>query len=300
MKKKTVTVGIPAHNEEKNIARLIAGILSQKGNNFVLESVVIVCDGCTDNTASIVRGIAQKNKLVKCFDDGRRTGQAQRLNELYKTLESDIFITFDADVQTAHASVIQSMVSAFDDPAVGLVGGCEIPVKQTTFVGKSLDAYQTHWRHMIGGVNGGNNIHRHPGCISAGSRAFLKTVSIPKHISANDHFLFFDAIKKGFSFKFAPGALIYFKVPSTLSDFIKQSVRFHRSSEDIRDYFGDWVDEYYSIPLRVKLLSYVKTFFETPLYLTSSLVLQVILKVSEFTYKDPTKNGIWSTVQSSK
>src|SRR3990170_5283265 len=41
----TVTVGIPAHNEEQNIKQLLTSIVSQKGN-FVLEKILVTTDGC--------------------------------------------------------------------------------------------------------------------------------------------------------------------------------------------------------------------------------------------------------------
>jgi glycosyltransferase involved in cell wall biosynthesis len=52
---KTLTIGISAHNEEKNISSLLESIFAQKQRNYVLENIYVVCDGCTDNTESVVR-----------------------------------------------------------------------------------------------------------------------------------------------------------------------------------------------------------------------------------------------------
>ena len=47
---------------------------------------------------------------MEIIDDGRRLGQAGRLNEFYKINKSDIFITFDADVILGNGYVIDEIV----------------------------------------------------------------------------------------------------------------------------------------------------------------------------------------------
>lgn len=298
--KKTVFVGIPAHNEEKNIASLLKDILAQKGDSFILEGVAVACDGCTDNTAAIVAGFAKKSPLVTVIDDGRRVGQAARLNEFYRDLKSDIFITFDADVTLSNASVIEEIVRAFADPNVGLVGGVDKPAPQKTLVGKALVAYQLFWRELVNHKNGGNNVHHHPGCVSAGSRTFLKDVTIKLDVLANDHFLYFEAMRKGFAFKAAQKAVVYFKVPSTLHDYLKQTTRFLSSANNIRDHFGDWVEQEYHVPFAVKARAYAVAFIQSPFYMTCAVVLSAVQKLTSYWYTERSANGVWNTVKSSK
>lgn len=293
-------VGIPAHNEENNIGHLLQSILSQKGEHFILESVVVACDGCTDSTSQIVSGFAEKSPLVKLINDGRRIGQAARLNEFYQDLKSDIFITFDADVKLGNEFVLEEIVKAFKDEKVAVVGGTDLCIPQKTFVGKSLEVYQQFWHEMISKVKNGDNVHHHPGCISAGRGSFLKTISMPLNIVANDHFLYFEALKQGYRFKWAKNAIIYIKVPSTLRDYLKQTTRFHDSAANIRNYFGEWVEEYYSIPFSVKLRAYAVTFIKNPFYLVSALALQLVQRLVSFRYSQNSNNGVWETVKSSK
>src|SRR3989344_6610925 len=106
MIKKKILIGIAAYNEEKNIGHLLRSILSQKGDNFKIENIIVACDGCTDRT-SIVAGKFQKNyPLIKVINDNRRKGKTSRLNEFYRMLKSDIFITLDADIILAHKYVV--------------------------------------------------------------------------------------------------------------------------------------------------------------------------------------------------
>ena len=57
-KKLTVTIGIPAYNEQENISCLLRSIIKQKAWSYRLQSVVVVCDGSTDGTLGKARIIA--------------------------------------------------------------------------------------------------------------------------------------------------------------------------------------------------------------------------------------------------
>lgn len=86
-----IAVGLPAFNEEKNIARII---LQLKGNY----DIVIVCDdGSTDMTAEISEAVGAT--VVK-HEKNRGYGAAIRsLFSKALELECDILVTFDADGQ---------------------------------------------------------------------------------------------------------------------------------------------------------------------------------------------------------
>ena len=49
-KKLTVTIGIPAYNEEANVRNLLVSLLAQKETNFKLQEIIVVSDGSTDKT----------------------------------------------------------------------------------------------------------------------------------------------------------------------------------------------------------------------------------------------------------
>ena len=65
MKKLTVTIGIPAYNEEKNIGRLLKSLSNQKGDDFTLNEIVVLSDGSTDMTNEIVHSQSKLNRKVK-------------------------------------------------------------------------------------------------------------------------------------------------------------------------------------------------------------------------------------------
>jgi len=127
----TVTVGIPAYNEEANIHTILQNVLSQKEDGFVIEKIVVLNDGSSDKTAEYAKII--KDKRIEVVDDGRRTGKPSRLNQLYKLSESDFIITFDADVALVNNRVIYTLVKSFNNTNVGLVGGRDVPQEPSSF-----------------------------------------------------------------------------------------------------------------------------------------------------------------------
>nr|NIN64639.1 glycosyltransferase [Anaerolineae bacterium]NIN94878.1 glycosyltransferase [Anaerolineae bacterium]NIQ77929.1 glycosyltransferase [Anaerolineae bacterium] len=49
------SVGITAHNEEANIARLLDAMLTQQLDEVEITEIIVVASGCTDNTCDIAR-----------------------------------------------------------------------------------------------------------------------------------------------------------------------------------------------------------------------------------------------------
>lgn len=298
--KKSITIGIPAHNEGKNIAQLLDSIIGQMRDLYRLEKLIIACDGCTDNTAEIARGYAKRFDIVEVIDDGRRLGQAERLNEFYKINKSDIFITFDADVILGNDQVIDEIVKKFNRPDVGLVGGCDTPAAPQNFLERAAVAWVNVWDETRHKFNYGDTVHNHHGCVSAISGRITNKVEIPVNIIANDQFLYLLIKKLGYNFRFAKNAVVYYKIPDNFKDYITQSVRFITIKDRIFEYFGDEAEKEYRIPSKIKLRALVKTFFKKPIYLVAGIFLQIIIRVAKYRFKEEYKNGVWKTAESSK
>ena len=297
--KKTVTIGIPAYNEEKNIASLLNSILLQKGNNFKIDKIIVACDGCTDKTPEIVAIFSKKFPSVKLINDQRRLGKNTRLNKFYADLTSDIFISFDADITIKDCNLVSKVVAAFNDKKIGLVGGRVLHTSENTFVGKSLLAQEYFWSEVIRDIKKGNNIHSHTGPISAAKKEFIKKIRIPEDLP-DDHFLYFKALENNLNYKYAKDASVFIKIPATFNDYMKQSTRFLNSADNLKKYFGDWTKTYYQIPYSIKLRAYLKTFVKYPVHLPFALILVTLQRILSFKYIEKNNHGIWTTVATSK
>jgi len=55
--KKTLAIGIPAHNEEANIGFLIKALLEQESRLYVLTEIIVASDASTDKTVELVKAL---------------------------------------------------------------------------------------------------------------------------------------------------------------------------------------------------------------------------------------------------
>src|SRR3989344_782711 len=159
MNKQTLTVGIAAYNEEKNIDHLLKSILRQRQEIFSLEQIIVACDGCTDNTVSIVQKFVKKYNFIKLLNESERIGKSLALNKIYTLASSDFLLTFDADVLLDRNIEIELMVKVINNhPQVDLVGGRFIPIEQKNIMGNfSLISYLSFEDAFLR-LNNGNNI----------------------------------------------------------------------------------------------------------------------------------------------
>ena len=284
---KTVTIGIPAHNEEANIGKLLDSIKIQIGKEFILEKVIVACDGCTDNTNSIVKSYSKKYKIIKLIDDGKRFGKPERLNNFYKMNTSDILIIFDADTVLGSPFVINEFAKAFKNSEIGLVGGNDTPQIPKNFVQKMAAVWIDVWYESRVDFNEGVTVNNHKGCASALSRSLCKKMEIPKEIVVGDEdYVYFKAKLLGYKFKFAKKAIVYYSVPSTVNEFFVQTTRFLNTKNDIAKYFGDWIYKEFKIPNIRKVRALFIVFIKEPFYLPIAIMFQVFQRFFEFKYKD--------------
>ena len=86
-----LTIGIPAFNEEKNIASIIV-----KLKKFV-DTIIVCDDGSTDSTADIAQNLG-----AIVISHPKNLGYGAGINSIFnkaKEIDSDILVTFDADGQ---------------------------------------------------------------------------------------------------------------------------------------------------------------------------------------------------------
>lgn len=127
----SVTVFIPAHNEEK----VISGILNQLlAADYPPERLVIVPinDHSTDTTKLILDDYAARYpERIRPYHRfyGRR-GKAAALREVSTRMGGDIHLIFDADYLPGRG-LIKQLVAPFFDPSVGAVMGRVVPQNLT-------------------------------------------------------------------------------------------------------------------------------------------------------------------------
>jgi cellulose synthase/poly-beta-1,6-N-acetylglucosamine synthase-like glycosyltransferase len=120
--KHTVSILIPAHNEDRVIGRTLEFMSKLDYPNDKLE-VLLLNDKSKDNTSQIAHEWASKCSFIRVID---RTvgglGKGDVLNQGIRESKNDIIFVFDADYTPA-SDTLKRLVRWFDDPKVGLVQG---------------------------------------------------------------------------------------------------------------------------------------------------------------------------------
>lgn len=299
--KKTITIGISAYNEAKNILKLLDSIINQRQRNFVLEKIIVACDGCTDNTATVVRRFVEKYPVVQLIDDGNRIGKSGRLNNFCRINRSDIIVIFDADTTLGSPDTLLFIAEAFGNLSVGLVAGADIPYPPETFFESIVVTAVDLWRSIRLNYNDGDTVHNSHGCILAISKDFSKKLHIQENVNGADHFFYFKAKEFGFDFKYAEKAIVYYREPNNLSDFISQRRRFYTISDSMTEIFGEWIIPYYkSTPLLLRIKKIVSMFFKHPILLPLAIGLQLSMNIYMEVKRPERTRDIWDTIQSTK
>jgi len=296
MKKKvTVTIGIPAYNEEANIGYLIDSILNQERTSYVIESIVVLNDGSTDKTKNMVLNLAQKNAEISCLDDGNRLGKIERLNQVFKMNKSNILILFDADLMLSSTNVIESMISKFEK-GVALVCPDKYPLQSKTFIEKLINYLYDLFYQIRIDLHGGDNLHNFTTCAFGITEEFAKKLYYPKNIYPITKFTYLAAIKNGLKFKLAKEVRVYYRSPNNLKDYCLQVNRFSNVLALNKLYYGIWIDNVAHIPLLLKVKVFLRMFLSNPFLFILAIMLRIYVRFK----RKGTSGSIWELAVSSK
>ena len=126
---KTLSVIIPAFNEEATISILVEKVLSVELINNINKEIIIVNDCSTDSTLKIIEGLKQKYPSeIKIFGQDSNQGKGAAIHKGIKEATGDYLIIQDADLEydpNEYNSLIKPVIDGFADVVYGsrFVGG---------------------------------------------------------------------------------------------------------------------------------------------------------------------------------
>ncbi len=94
-----ISVVIPLIDEAESLPELEAWIRTVMEQHAFSYEIIMVDDGSSDNSWSIIQDLHQKNPLVKGIKFQRNYGKSAALNEGFKIAKGEVVITMDADLQ---------------------------------------------------------------------------------------------------------------------------------------------------------------------------------------------------------
>jgi poly-beta-1,6-N-acetyl-D-glucosamine synthase len=222
-------VGITAHNEEANIGRLLELMLSQTLQTVMIDQIIVVISGCTDNTEAIVRQYMDRYPQIQLLVQEKREGKASAINLFLKHTEKRVVVLCSADLQPEQEAV-EKLAAPFADQEMGMTSSRPVPVNDPqTFMGFTA--------HMLWNLHHDINLN---GGFKAGEMvAFLKIFERIPYSTSVDEASIEPVIRgQGYKVQYIPDAIVYNKGPDTVSDFLRQRRRIYSGHLDVKQLLG--------------------------------------------------------------
>ncbi len=218
----TIGIGIPAHNEEANIGRLLQNLLNQPlEDSVLLEEIIVVTSGCTDRTEEIVEEFVTKDKRVKHIAEEERRGKISALNIILRNAQDkDILVMLSADNLPEKGSLNNIIKPLIEEEKIGAVSSHPVPVndRNTLFGFVSHLIWDLHYALSLNGA------------VKLTGEFYAMRPELVKELPlvVNDDLYIEHIIKKqGYGIKQAYDTISYMKGPETLKDFTTQRIRVH-------------------------------------------------------------------------
>jgi glycosyltransferase involved in cell wall biosynthesis len=234
-RRSTVTVGIPAYDEEANIGELLKVLFRQKKDNFNLNEIIVVSDGSNDNTEAIVESF--KERRVRLFKNEHRQGQNSSQNLIVSETESDYLLLLEADILPETEYYISKLVSFAQEKSADVVQGLPKPLTPKTFVESVLIKQGLLFSEYFlkDKVNPANHISGQGGRLL--SKRVYKKLFWPDYVS-EDLYLMCYCSQRGFKYVLDKESICFCRYPGNIPDFIRKRRKVIAGMNNLNNYFS--------------------------------------------------------------
>lgn len=219
----SVAVLVPAFNEEKVIAKTVAGLLASTLGDRL--TITVIDDGSSDRTSDVVRETFGNNSRVRVFRK-ENGGKAAALNYGIAMSHEDVLVAIDGDTVLL-PDAVEHLIRPFTDDRIGAVAGKVVVGNKVNLltrfqaleylIGQGLERSAFELFDAIGVV---------PGAIGAWRRtALIEVGGYSTDTLAEDGDLTIALQRKGWKIVNALDAVALTEAPETLRPFLKQRFR---------------------------------------------------------------------------
>jgi len=280
MKRHTITIGIPALNEEKNIANLLRDVLRQQTDKCVIGKIIVSSDGSKDRTVEIAKKFSS-NKLV-VIDNARRLGKAARQNQIIYATKSDILVLLDADTQIKDINFIEKLVAPIINKESDMTSPAIQEMKIKGLTEEILDVSMQLKTILFSAFKDGNNVFNCHGPARAISKKIYKEMHFSES-DGEDMFSYLSCVSYGGKFKYVKRAVIEYKLPHSLGDHGKQSFRYLEALKlNSHSFNRELVNKEMKIPISVYLKAspeLLKIGFKYPLHIFAYVAIFLVINI---------------------
>ena len=145
-----ISVIVPLLNEAESLPELAAWIERVMDENQFTYEVIMVDDGSTDESWSVIQELHAKNSAIKGIRFRRNYGKSAALNTAFEACEGDVVITMDADLQDS-PDEIPELYRMIKEDGFDLVSGWK-KVRYDSKLAKNIPSKFFNWttRRMSG------------------------------------------------------------------------------------------------------------------------------------------------------
>lgn len=294
---RTITIGIPAYNEEANIAHLLHDLLRQHGQGFIMERIIVMSDGSSDETAIRARSIPDDR--IQVVDDGLRKGKSMRQNDIIDMATSDVLVFLDADIIIEDEYFLDQLTRPILEGRADLTSCSLQEIHPKNFLESMLHASMEFKRIVFGAFRGGKNMYCCAGPVRALSGNLYRSMRFRPGI-ADDMYTYLFALQNGFEFSFIPEAIVHYKLPETLADYFRQSFRYNSYLDQANSYFEkDFITENTKIPLVSYLFAGLAVLLKYPVSFPGYVILKIVTRIA-YLFSRREQSDSWEIARSSK
>ncbi|WP_431809607.1 glycosyltransferase family 2 protein [Brevibacillus agri] len=284
----TVTVLVPAHNEELVISATVEHILQL---NYPVEKlqVIVIADNCTDRTAEMVRAVHARPEFaqhhLQVMERTGTGGKSGALNDALRLATGEWLCIYDADAAPEKNALAFLMQKAMEQPErYGAVfGRNKARNRDQNFLTQCINlelvtmhrVYHTGlWElFQLGSIPGTNFIVK---------RSLIEEVGgWDEESLTEDTAISFEILKRGQLIALAPRAEAYQQEPEKLGVYIKQRKRW--AMGNYQSIFGNITHLFdgTSWRIKLKLLYYAASYF----WFMVAIIVSDIIFVTNLVYK---------------
>jgi dolichyl-phosphate beta-glucosyltransferase len=135
---------IPTYNEEEIIGSTLKTAVQYLDKGVYSYEIIVVCDGCRDNTASLAQEAAKKNSNIKVINRRINRGKGFSVKEGVLSAHGSYIIFTDADLSTP-IDEINKLIKMFEE-------GYAVVIGSRALVESDVQIHQPWYREGMGKI----------------------------------------------------------------------------------------------------------------------------------------------------
>ena len=220
----SVSIIVPAFNEEKNIRDCIESLLNLDYPRNLLK-IYVVNDGSTDNTKKICERYAKRG-LIRLINQ-KNQGKAAAMNNALKYVKTDYVVSMDAD-SVAEREFLRKMVR-YANKNIGIITPAPKVMKKDNWIEKIQYVEYLFSIFLRKAFSFFDSQYVAPGPGSMYKTEILKKLGgFDTNSIVEDMEIAFRFFDKGYKLDNCENAYVYTKTPKNFKDLLKQRLRWYK------------------------------------------------------------------------